>query len=87
MMTMSVRDASVEEIVSHDVVTVEPEQDLDEAAALMAGFTLRRLSVLEDRRLFGIVAHAGVALEAREPRVGEMVEQISRPSWDDFKGG
>jgi CBS domain-containing protein len=69
----------VEEIASHELVTVEPEQDLDEALALMARHKVRRLPVLEEGRLVGMLAQADVALEARE-KVGEMVEQISQPT-------
>jgi CBS domain-containing protein len=70
----------VEEIASHDLVTVEPEQDLDEALALMAHHKVRRLPVIEDGRLVGMLAQADVALKAKEQRVGEMVGQISRPA-------
>jgi CBS domain-containing protein len=71
---------TVEEIASHDLVTVEPEQDLDEALALMARHKVRRLPVLEEGRLVGMLAQADVALGAKEAKVGEMVEQISQPT-------
>jgi len=71
---------TVEEIASQDLVTVEPGQDLDEALALMARHKVRRLPVLEDGRLVGMLAQADVALEAQEEMVGEMVEQISQPT-------
>jgi len=71
---------TVEEIASQDLVTVEPGQDLDEALALMARHKVRRLPVLEDGRLVGMLAQADVALEAKEEMVGEMVEQISQPA-------
>jgi CBS domain-containing protein len=59
-------------------VTVEPEQDLDEALELMASHQVRRLPVVEqDRRLVGVVAQADVAQEAKAKEVGEMVEDIS----------
>ena len=70
----------VEEIASHDLVTVEPERDLDEALALMARHKVRRLPVLEEGRLVGMLAQADIALEAKEEKVGEMVEQISQPT-------
>ncbi len=70
----------VEEIASHEMVTVEPEQELDEALALMARHKVRRLPVLEEGRLVGMLAQADVALEANEKNVGEMVEQISQPT-------
>jgi CBS domain-containing protein len=74
------QDVKVDEIASHDLVTVEPEQDLDEALALMARHKVRRLPVLEEGRLVGMLAQADVALEAKEKQVGEMVEQISKPA-------
>ena len=70
----------VEEIASHDLVTVEPEQDLEEALALMARHKIRRLPVLEGGRLVGMLAQADLALKAKEKEVGEMVEQISQPT-------
>jgi CBS domain-containing protein len=70
----------VDEVASRDVVTVEPEQDLDEALALMARHKVRRLPVIEEGRLVGMLAQADVALEAKEKKVGETVEQISQPT-------
>ena len=70
----------VDEIASRDLVTVEPEQDLDEALALMASHQVRRLPVVEEGRLVGMLAQADVALEAKEKKVGETVEEISQPT-------
>lgn len=70
----------VDEIASRDVVTVEPEQDLDEALALMARHQVRRLLVVEEGQLVGMLAQADVALEAKEKKVGETVEEISKPT-------
>src|SRR5919109_3867080 len=70
----------VDEVASRDLVTVEPEQDLDEALALMAQHQVRRLPVVEQGQLVGMLAQADVALEAKEKKVGETVEEISRPS-------
>src|SRR5919204_2305108 len=68
----------VEEVASRDLVTVEPEQDLDEALALMARHQVRRLPVVEEGRLVGMLAPAHVALEAKEKKVGGTVEKISK---------
>jgi CBS domain-containing protein len=70
----------VDEIASRDVVTVEAEQDLDEALALMARHQVRRLPVVKQERLVGMLAQADVALEAKEKKVGETVEEISKPT-------
>jgi CBS domain-containing protein len=69
---------TVGEIASRTVVTVTPEQDLDEALTLMARHQVRRLPVVENGRLIGVVAQADVARVADEREVGETVEQISR---------
>ena len=68
----------VREVASTDVVTVDPQQDLDEALKLMARHQVRRLPVVEDGRLVGVVAQADVADEAKAKKVGVLVEEISR---------
>ena len=71
---------TVGEIASGELVTVRPEQNLDEALRLMAQHQVRRLPVVEDDRLIGIVAQADVALEAERHRVGEVVGEVSQPT-------
>ena len=69
----------VTEVASRDVVTLDPQQDLDEALRLMARHQVRRLPVVEeDGRLVGVVAQADVSKQADDQRTGEVVEQISR---------
>jgi CBS domain-containing protein len=70
----------VGEVASQELVTVEPEQNLDEALALMARHQVRRLPVVEQGQLVGMLAQADVALEAKEKKVGETVEEISKPT-------
>lgn len=74
------QSVSVREIASTDLVTVDPQQDLDEALRLMATHQVRRLPVVEeDGKLVGIVAQADVAREANDKQTGELVEEISQP--------
>ena len=69
----------VTEVASRDLVTLDPQQDLDEALRLMARHQVRRLPVVEeDGRLAGVIAQADVAKEAGDKRTGEVIEQISR---------
>jgi CBS domain-containing protein len=69
----------VREVASTDVVTIDPQQDLDEALTLMARHQVRRLPVVEeDGRLVGVIAQADVADEAKAKKVGELVGEISR---------
>jgi CBS domain-containing protein len=73
---------SVGDVYSQDLVSVEPDKDLEEAVQLMASHQVRRLPVVEDGRLVGIVAQADIALALteNEQRTGELVEAISEPS-------
>src|SRR4051812_17091838 len=73
-------EVSVREVASTDLVTVDPQQDLDEALRLMASNQIRRLPVVEeDGRLVGVLAQADVAREADEQQTGQLVEDISQP--------
>lgn len=74
------RTATVGDVTSGDLVTVEPDEDLDDALKLMAQHRIRRLPVVEDGRLVGVVAQADVALEANDKDAGEMLAEISQPS-------
>ena len=70
---------TVGEIASRDLITVDPEQTLDEALRLMAKHQVRRLPVCEeDGRLVGIVAQADIARAGDDQRTGEVVEEISK---------
>ena len=70
---------TVGEVASRDLVTIDPDQTLDEALRLMARHRIRRLPVCEDDgRLVGIVAQRDIALEADEATTGELVEEISK---------
>jgi CBS domain-containing protein len=71
---------TVGEIASGELVTVQPEESMDEALRLMARHQVRRLPVVEQDRLVGIVAQADVALEAESERAADVVQQVSQPT-------
>jgi CBS domain-containing protein len=69
---------TVREVASTNVVTIDPQQDFDEALRLMAKHQVRRLPVVEeDGRLVGIVAQADVAREGDAKKTGQVVQEIS----------
>jgi CBS domain-containing protein len=70
---------SVGDVSSRDLITVEPDRDLDEALQLMARHQVRRLPVVENGKLVGIVAQADIALSENE-NTGKLVEAISEPT-------
>jgi CBS domain-containing protein len=72
------QSTTVREVASTDLVTVDPQQDLDEALRLMAQHQVRRLPVVEeDGRLVGVVAQADVAREGNDAQTGQVVQEIS----------
>jgi CBS domain-containing protein len=75
---------SVGDVYSRDLISVEPNSDLDEALRLMARHQVRRLPVVENDRLVGMVAQADIALKESE-RTGELVGAISEPSEGERK--
>ncbi len=70
---------SVGDVYSRDLISVEPNHDLDEALELMARHQVRRLPVVENGRLVGVVAQADIALKDTE-RTAQLVGAISEPS-------
>ena len=72
-------DTPVGELASKELVTIDPQQDVGEAARLMAEHQLRRLPVCEeDGRLVGILAQADLAETGHDSLTGEVVEKISQ---------
>ena len=67
----------VSEICSENPVTVGPDEPLDEALQRMAKDQVRRLPVVDDGRLVGIIAQADIARVARPESTGRLVEEIS----------
>ena len=72
------QSTTVQEVASKNLVTLDPEQELDEALRLMAQHRVRRLPVVEeDGRLVGIVAQADVARKGDDTQTGQVVQEIS----------
>ena len=73
------QSTTIGEIASRDIVTIDPEQNLDEALRLMAQHQVRRLPVVEeDGRLVGMLAQADVARTQSPEKTGEMLSDISQ---------
>jgi len=69
---------AVREIASGNVVSVSPDTSTKEAERLMGEHQIRRLPVVENDRLVGIVSLGDIAVkEGRDGRTGETLENIS----------
>lgn len=67
-----------EDIISEDLETIDPDADVQEAARLMSEHQIRRLPVVEDGRLLGMVSLGDIAVKHENERVsGQVLEDIS----------
>lgn len=56
-------NTSVQDIMSTDIISVTSNQDVHEAADLMSKYQIRRLPVVEQGKLLGILAIGDLAIE------------------------
>jgi CBS domain-containing protein len=58
-------------------VTIGADDSIEEALRTMIDHKVRRLPVIDGRRLVGVISQADVATNVDEKRVGDLVEAIS----------
>ncbi|HWY68457.1 MAG TPA: CBS domain-containing protein [Terriglobales bacterium] len=72
-------DTNVEEVLSHELETIEPDVDVEEAARLMADKQIRRLPVCQDGELVGMISIGDLAVKATRPEAsGAALREISQ---------
>jgi len=69
---------NVGEILTAHPTMVFPDDPLDQAMELMAEHQVRRLPVVYDGQLVGMLAQADVAQEAKDKQAGRVLEAISQ---------
>lgn len=74
------KTTKVSEVMSADPITVGPDDDVSEAASIMAKSQIRRLPVVEKGKLLGIVVTAQLARREKASDVGETIKEISEPA-------
>ena len=70
-------DTTAEDILSQRLETVDPDADVEEAAKLMARRQIRRLPVVEDGRLVGMVSLGDIAVKGGEYEAADALEDVS----------
>jgi CBS domain-containing protein len=71
----------VREVMSDQLITANPDEDLDSIMKKMQDRQLRRIPVVENNELVGIIAQADVAVHCEQPdAVTKTVEGISEPA-------
>jgi CBS domain-containing protein len=79
-------ETTAEEISSEDIHTIEPDTDADEALHIMERHQVRRLPVVEDGRLLGVISIGDVAVKGNARKSGEALEGVSRGVKHDGEG-
>jgi CBS domain-containing protein len=78
------KSTQVKAVMTRQVVTCHPEDDLQKALDAMSEHQLRRIPVVDkDNKILGIIAQADVATRLNRPeKIAEMVKQISQAIGD-----
>ncbi len=71
------KTTTVGEIATNNVSPAYPDEPLDEALEQMVYRQVRRLPVIEDDRVVGILAQADMVHELKPKDAGKLVDQIS----------
>jgi CBS domain-containing protein len=82
-------DVRLRDIATKSVVTATPDMNISDARDMMAEHRVRRLPVVKDERIVGIISLGDVALaDASKRAVGDVLEEVSEsPSTTDVEGG
>ncbi|MFW5998734.1 MAG: CBS domain-containing protein [Bacillota bacterium] len=71
----------VKQIMTKNIITGSPDMSPDEAARIMSENQIRRLPIVENNELIGIVALGDLAVQAKtNMEAGEALSNISTPS-------
>ena len=65
------------ELASGKPYCIDADANVDEAIGMMEQHQVRRLPVISDHKLVGIISQGDIARNYSEQRVGELVEHIS----------
>ena len=72
------RTTRVQEVMTREVVTVNEDDDVKDVARLMKQHQIRRVVVLNDMRLAGIVSMKDLAVDTGDEKMaGEVLEKVS----------
>ncbi|MDU0154304.1 CBS domain-containing protein [Bacillus cabrialesii] len=72
-------DAQASDIMSADIVSGHPDMSAEEAGQLMAEHQIRRLPILENERIAGIVALGDLSVKKdTDQKAGEALSEISK---------
>ncbi len=71
-------ECTAEDILSEHLHTIQPDADLAEAIELMSQHQIRRLPVVEEDQVIGILSLGDVSVKSQPEQAGEALEDISQ---------
>src|SRR5207249_10894770 len=71
-------ELTAEDILSRELETIEPDADVQEAARIMARRQVRRLPVVENEELVGVISLGDIAVKEDEDVAGDTLQDVSR---------
>lgn len=75
------KDTKVQDVMTSQVTTVSPEMDVEEASKLMANQQIRRVPVVDNNQIVGMLALGDIATDTRfDMEVSEALCEISKPA-------
>jgi CBS domain-containing protein len=74
----------VEDVATADPHCAELDESLDDAYERMAIWRIRRLPVVADNRVVGMLAQADLVHEMKDKKAGQLVEEISQPGQPSY---
>jgi len=77
----SPKDTKVQDVMTSQVTTVSPDMEIDEVTKIMAQQQIRRVPVVENNQIVGMLALGDIASDVRfDMEASEALSEISRPS-------
>ncbi|TFD98306.1 MULTISPECIES: CBS domain-containing protein [Jeotgalibacillus] len=74
------KSQSVDQVMTHELIHVTPETTSEEAADVMASSQVRRLPVVQDERIVGLVSLGDLSVNPQSnQKAGDTLTDISQP--------
>ena len=82
---VNTEETVVEEIMSKDVVTIEPDKKLEDAVELMMEHKIKKLPVVEGKKLVGIITASDIVVV--EPKLIANIASLLSLRLPGYRGG
>ena len=73
-------DTTVEEILTEELHTIEPEAEVEDAARVMSERQIRRLPVVDGGELIGVISLGDIAVDGSAALSAGVLREVSRPA-------